>query len=93
MKKVGRGFTIGGPILVIAGIILASSADNLHEDLDIVLRQMGGTLLIIGGIGITITGIILWPKGAKKYKNYLEKQGATTSLQWKGNRLSLTYRF
>ncbi len=93
MMKTGKGLALGGPLVVIAGIILVSSAYNADQDIGIILRQFGGTIMIIGGTGMTVTGFVLWSKGGKKYKAYLEKQGATTSLQWKGNKLSLTYRF
>jgi hypothetical protein len=98
MKKTGVGLTLGGPLVIIAGIILVTSANSLdaystQDDIGIVLRQFGGTIFIIGGTGMTITGIVLWSNGGKKHKSYLENQGATTTLQWKGRVLSLTYHF
>ncbi len=33
-----------------------------------------GLLIAAEGVGLTVTGIILWSKGAKKYKNYQQSE-------------------
>lgn len=81
--------------MFIGGIIVYSSADKscyydaygylICNDEKVYL----GALMLVAGTGMLIPGIILWTKGAKKYKAYNEQLQGHVGL----NSVSLSYRF
>jgi hypothetical protein len=99
--KIGRGMTIGGGVLLVTGLALASTADSYSysyttssngtttESGDI--KGAIGVLFIAGGVGLTIPGIIIWSKGAKRLKEYKETNNLTFDLR--GTSGVLTYHF
>lgn len=103
MRNAGRTLTILGGAMFIGGIIVFSGADENYYTT--VQTNNGsynegdpqaalGILMIAGGVGMTVPGIILWTKGAKKYKRHLEHQDdKTVSFDFKGNAVALSYRF
>jgi hypothetical protein len=103
MRNAGRTLTVLGGAMLIGGIVLVNNADDLYyssQSTSYGTYEEGdpqgalGVLMIVGGAGMSVPGIILWSKGAKKYNRYLEKQEASqTSLSFKGRTLSLAYRF
>ncbi|HOX83755.1 MAG TPA: hypothetical protein PLJ60_08910 [Chryseolinea sp.] len=101
-RNTGRTLTILGGGLLIGGIAVFSSADekyysstttNGNTQTEGDPKAGLGILMIAGGIGMTIPGIILWTKGEKQYKQHLQNEGAQATIQFKGNGLSLKYRF
>ncbi|HEY5916162.1 MAG TPA: hypothetical protein VIU13_02110 [Chryseolinea sp.] len=99
MRNSGRVMTIIGAPLFIGGLIVFANADEMYYNS--VTTSSGtytegdpqaavGTLMIVAGAGLTIPGIILWSKGAKKYKRHLEQEAA---FNFTGTSLSLSYRF
>ena len=99
--EIGRGLTIGGGVLLIAGIAMVSTADEYYYNYS--SSTNGGTteegdakgafglLMTIGGTGMIIPGIIIWSKGAKQNKAYKEKQNL--SLGANRNGIGLRYSF
>ncbi|MDH4092764.1 MAG: hypothetical protein OEV74_15865 [Cyclobacteriaceae bacterium] len=99
MRNVGRTLTVIGGAMLIGGIIVYNNADktfyNTYQTSTGTYNEGDpqaalGVLMIMGGTGMTIPGIILWTKGAKKYNRYLERE---TALSIKGPGLSVRYRF
>jgi hypothetical protein len=99
MRNSGRVMTIIGAPLFIGGLIVFNNADELYYNS--VTTSSGtysegdpqaavGALMIVAGAGLTIPGVILWTKGGKKYKRYLEREAA---FNFTGTSLSLSYRF
>lgn len=104
MRNAGRTLTIIGGALLVGGIIVFSSADETYytynsyngttyEEGD--PKAALGILMIVGGLGTSIPGVILWTKGAKKYKRYLEQREGeqTVSFNMNDNGVSLRYQF
>ncbi|SKC86344.1 hypothetical protein SAMN05660236_5121 [Ohtaekwangia koreensis] len=104
MRNAGRTLTILGGAMLIGGIAVFASAEESYystgynsntgnyEEGD--PKAALGVVMIAGGLGMTIPGVILWSKGAKKYKRYLEQhEGETVSFNLNGNGASLCYRF
>ncbi|HEY9045435.1 MAG TPA: hypothetical protein VIN08_06045 [Ohtaekwangia sp.] len=104
MRNAGRTLTILGGAMLIGGVIVFSSADETYytttttnngtyEEGD--PKAALGIVMIAGGLGMSIPGVILWTKGAKKYKRYMEQHEGeqTVSFDLKGNGLALRYRF
>lgn len=103
MKKTGTTLTILGTAMIIGGVALVSSADDVYYSQT--TSQYGtyeegdpkgalGAVMLVSGAGMTVTGIILWSKGAKKYRRHLEMQeGATACLSLGGSGVSIAYRF
>lgn len=99
--KIGRGMTIGGGVLLVTGLALASTADaysyNYTTNSNGTTTESGdlkgaiGVLFIAGGVGLTIPGVIIWSKGAKRLKEYKETNNLTFDLR--GTSGVLTYRF
>ena len=100
MRNTGRALTIGGMVLAVTGIVMMSSADALYYRTT--YTQYGtqtegdplGALSVTvttGGVGMIVTGAILWSKGNKKYKRHLERQNASFTTSRNG--LTLRYRF
>lgn len=100
MRNTGRTLTILGGAMLIGGIIMASSADDLYYNST--YSSSGsysegdpqgavGVLMIAGGVGMAIPGIIFWTKGAKKYRSHLENERASINI--KGTHLALLYQF
>lgn len=99
MMKVGKTLTIGGGILLIGGIALMSTADDLYYSSN--YSPYGsvdqgdpqgalGLLMAVGGAGMVVPGIIFWSKGSKKYKAYKLQQYGSVGIGAKG--ISLRYR-
>lgn len=99
MLKVGRPITFfGGLMIVTGGFINTIANKNSYYDpytgkTIVDSKAVWGPVLIIAGTGMVIPGAILWARGSKKYKTYLKSKTAITSIQFKGNGLSLNYRF
>lgn len=96
MRKAGTIMTIAGSALAIGGLLVYNAADHnmtynsstgYYENDP---QEVLGIVMGVYGVGLTIPGIILWSKGGKKYKRYLERE---TAFEFKGNRFSLSYRF
>lgn len=81
MRNVGRILTFSGAALAALGIVMISTADSddyhysktttssgTYEEGD-PMAALGATFAVMG-TGATVTGIILWTKGAKKMKRY-----------------------
>ena len=92
--------TIIGVPLFIGGIIVFNNADENYYNS--VTTSSGtytegdpqaavGALMIVAGAGLTIPGVILWTKGAKKFKRHMERE--STPVSFNGSSLSLRYRF
>ncbi len=98
MRNAGRLMTIIGVPLFIGGIIVFENAeDNYYGSLNNTggyyyeeEQAAAGALMTVAGAGLTIPGVILWTKGAKKYKRHMEREAA---FNFKGKGLSLRYRF
>ncbi|MBL0741242.1 hypothetical protein [Chryseolinea lacunae] len=100
MRTAGTIMTLCGSAMIIGGLVIAGTADpnsgqtyqnsNGTYYTDGEMQEAVGVLGVIGGIGLTVPGIILWTKGAKKYNRYKEQQ---TSINVTGNGLSLSYHF
>lgn len=104
MRNAGRTLTILGSAMLVGGIIVFNSADETYynsytsngttyEEGD--PKAAVGILMIVAGLGTSIPGVILWTKGAKKYKRYLEQHEGeqTVSFNMNGNGASLRYKF
>jgi hypothetical protein len=104
MRNAGRTLTIIGGAMLVGGVIVFGSADETYysynsyngttyEEGD--PKAAIGILMMAGGLGMTIPGVILWTKGAKKYKRYLEQHEGeqTVSFNMNGNGVSLRYQF
>ena len=96
-KNIGTAMTIGGAVLVVGGIAMVSSADALYYNYSTGSngtydegdpKGALGILMITGGVGLIIPGLILWSKGGKRYKQYLEEQ-QELSLNMTGSGISL----
>jgi len=100
MRGAGMIMTICGGGLMIVGAIIYSNADpnsgqvytnsNGTTYTDGEMDQAMGVLGVVAGAGLTVPGLILWSKGTKKYKRYLETQ---TAFNFTKNGVGLTYRF
>jgi len=100
MKSAGMIMTLCGSGLIVAGAIIASNADpnsgqtyvsnNGSTYTDGEVDQAMGVLGIVAGVGLTVPGVILWTKGAKKYNRYMETQ---TALNFTRHGMTLSYRF
>lgn len=98
MRNIGTKLTIGGGAMFLGGLLLYNSVDDptymvyqngsYYEEVD--PKALLGVYMMVGGVGMTVPGVILWTKGAKKYKRHLEK---TAAFQWKGNGASVVYQF
>jgi hypothetical protein len=105
MKKVGRTLTLLGGAMILGGISVYSSADKevrtvtyttssgatyTQDEMD--PKAALGILMIVGGVGMTVPGVLVWTKGVKKYNRYLEEQ-QRLSLDIRGTRAGFVYRF
>ncbi len=100
MRNTGRVMTIIGAPLFIGGLIVFTNADEMYYNAGTTSsgtysegdpQAALGALMIVAGAGLTIPGVILWSKGAKKYKRHLEREAA--AFNFKGTSISLSYRF
>ena len=98
--RIGRGMTIGGGILLIGGIALAANADSYSYNYTSTNGQVEesgdakgalGVVMIAAGVGLTIPGIIIWSKGAKRLKAYKVENNLTFDIR--GTSGVLTYHF
>ena len=98
MRNTGRTLTVLGGGMLIAGIVVFHNADKTvytyqtssgtYNEVD--PKVALGVLMVMGGTGMTVPGIILWTKGARRFNQYLEQQ---TACVFTGTGLSLQYRF
>jgi hypothetical protein len=98
MRNVGRTLTVLGGGMLIGGIVVFHNADKTiytyqtssgtYNEVD--PKVALGVLMVMGGTGMTVPGIILWSKGARKFNRYLEQQ---TACVFNGTSVSLQYRF
>lgn len=104
MRNAGRTLTILGGAMLVGGVIVFGSADETYYSYNTTNgttyeegdpKAAIGILMMAGGLGMTIPGVILWTKGAKKYKRYLEQHEGeqTVSFNMNGNGVSLRYQF
>jgi hypothetical protein len=104
MRNTGRTLTIIGGAMLIGGIAVFNNADETYystgynsstgdyEEGD--PQAALGAVMIAGGIGMVIPGVILWSKGSKKYKRYMEQhEDESVSFNVNGNGAFLCYRF
>jgi hypothetical protein len=100
MRNTGRTLTIIGSALLVGGVIMVATADELYYESTYSSsgsysegdpKGAFGIVMIAGGTGMVIPGIIFWNKGHKRYKQHVAEQGA--SLGIKGAGLALRYRF
>lgn len=100
MRNTGRALTIGGVVLALSGVVMMSSADALYYRTTYTAYgtqtegdPLGalGVAATTGGVGMMVTGGILWSKGNKKYKRHLERQNASFTVG--ANGVTLRYRF
>jgi hypothetical protein len=97
--KAGRKLTLLGAFFILGGGIVynagtRSSTYDPYTHSNIIDPKIGlGRVMMATGVGLTVPGIILWVNGSKKYNSYVESEKATTSIQFKGNGLSLNYHF
>lgn len=100
MRNTGRTLTIIGGVMLVGGIVMAATADELYYETT--YSSSGtysegdpqgaiGIVMAVAGTGMAIPGIIFWSKGSKRYNKYLEEQRASLSL--KGTGLTLRYQF
>jgi hypothetical protein len=100
MRNTGRTLTIIGGVMLVGGIIMAASADELYYETT--YSSSGsysegdpqgaiGIVMVVAGTGMAIPGIIFWNKGAKRYNQHLAEQRA--SIVIKGTGLALRYWF
>jgi len=102
MRNVGRTLTIVGSGLLVGGIIVFASADEKYytsQQTQYGTQEEGdpkallGLLMITGGAGMTVPGIILWSKGAKKFNNYIEQDRESLSLNLSVTKVGVSYHF
>jgi hypothetical protein len=103
MRKVGQTMTVIGGILFVGGIVVVSQADAntySYQSNNGYTQEEGdpkfalGVVMITHGIGLTVPGIILWNKGAKKFNRWTEEQRQQhISLGIQRSGLGLHYRF
>jgi len=104
MRKAGRILTIIGGANLIGGFILFNSVDDIsytrydangtaYFEMD--GRAALGIVMMAGGLGMGIPGVILWTKGSRRYKRYLEQHEGeqNVSFNMNGNGVSLRYQF
>ena len=104
MRRAGRILTIIGGANLIGGFILLNSVDHVtyttYDSNGTAYVEMDGQaalgrVMMAGGLGMTIPGVILWKKGDKRYKRYIEQHEGeqTVSFNMNGNGVSLRYQF
>jgi len=105
-RNTGRVLTGIGGALLLTGVICLATADEQYYEYSNVNGQIEetgdpkfviGVLGIIGGVGMTIPGVILWTKGGRRYSRYLEQQQQenrpAARIQMNNRGLTLTYHF
>ena len=99
MRNTGRTLTIVGSVMLVGGVIMAASADDLYYETT--YNSSGsysegdpqgaiGIVMAVAGTGMTIPGIIFWNKGSKRYNKYLSEKRASASIT--GTGFSLRYQ-
>ncbi len=92
LTLLGAFFILGGGIVYNAGTRSSTYDPYTHSNTND--PKVGwGRVMMATGVGLTIPGIILWVNGSKKYNSYEGIKKATTSIQFRGNGLSLNYQF
>lgn len=100
MRNTGQALTIIGGVLLVGGVAMAATADELfynttysssgsHSEGD--PQGAFGVVFAAAGTGMVIPGIIFWNKGAKRYKAHLSNQQATAGVVRTGLSLRLTF--
>lgn len=101
MMRVGKTLTIAGSVLVVGGVILMITADEIfytYQNVNGTTVEEGdpqggiGLAMTVGGLGMVIPGAIIWSKGSKKYKAYKSSQ-ASLSLGMNRNGAGLRFKF
>jgi hypothetical protein len=93
IRRAGKVLTLAGSILFMGGVAVvadaqvSSSPGNFHRPRPL---HSSDLILLEVGVGSVVTGIILWHKGNKKYREYTAQN--KVSLRYGGNGLSLCYR-
>ena len=100
MRNTGRTLTIAGSILLISGIAMMATADEIfytttysssgsYSEGD--PQGAVGLILTAAGAGMAIPGIIFWDKGSKRYKAYLSNARASVRIARTGLALCLHF--
>lgn len=88
MIRVGKFLTIGGAVLLVGGVALMATADELYyrstttngnTQTEGDIKGGLGVVMTVAGVGMIIPGAIVWSKGRKKYAEY-KATGASLSL-------------
>ena len=91
--------TVCGSALLVLGTAMVATADSYsynYSNTNGQTQESGdpkgafGVIFIVAGVGLTIPGIILWSKGAKKLKAYKEE---TVSFKTNGTSAGFVYKF
>lgn len=103
MEKTGKILTFTGAALMVGGVALISTADDVYysqTNTPYGTYEEGdpagaiGLVMLVSGTGMTATGIVLWRKGARKYRRHLELQNnAKVFVACRNRGLALTFRF
>lgn len=101
--RTGKTLTIIGGILLVGGVALASTADELYYSSNTTngtTTEEGdpqgaiGALMVVGGAGMIIPGIIIWSKSKKRYNRYLiDHPQQSLQLDLGGGGVGMSYRF
>ena len=101
MIRVGKTLTIAGSVLIVGGVILMATADELYYRSNTVNGQTVtegdikgglGVVMTAGGVGMVVPGIIVWSIGRKKYRAS-QAGSASVSLGINNNGGGLRYTF
>jgi len=101
--RTGKTLVIAGGVLLVGGIVLASTADALYYNTSTTngttteegdLKGGLGVLMIVGGVGMITPGLIIWHKSKKRYDQYLmEHPQQSLNINVGAAGAGLTYRF
>lgn len=101
MIKVGRTLTIIGSVVAIGGVIMYSQRDpdyyrqtyqgGTYYDVDTDPKAILGQALFGLGVGMIVPGVLVWTRGVKTHRRYLEKN--SQSLYIPAGKVGVGYRF
>ncbi len=102
MINVGRTLTIIGSVMAIGGIIMYSQHDpdyasqvyqggSYYYTVETDPKAIFGQALFGIGVGMIVPGVLVWTKGAKTQKKYIEKN--SQSLYIPSGKIGVGYRF